>query len=118
MNRETTCSHCSGDMTKQTRCSNDGVCVSIEEQERLKALLGTPGDGIICDKPLENLGMNCPHCSKPIDQQLVRKAANSIAGKAKRPRAQGLVRNPAGRPKRRECLCRPPNECCERCAKS
>ena len=43
--------------------------------------------------------MNCPHCHKPIDPALVRKAANSIAGKAKRPGASGLVRNPAGRPK-------------------
>ncbi len=49
--------------------------------------------------------MICPHCAKPIDPQAVRKAANSIAGKAKRPRAQGLVRNPAGRPKALCSLC-------------
>ena len=43
--------------------------------------------------------MNCPHCSKPIDPALVRKAANTEAGKRKRPNAVGLVRNPKGRPK-------------------
>ncbi len=44
--------------------------------------------------------MNCPHCKQPIDPALVRKAANSIAGKADRPGAKGLVRNPAGRPQK------------------
>ena len=43
--------------------------------------------------------MNCPHCHKPIDPALVRKAANTDAGKRKRPNAIGLVRNPKGRPK-------------------
>lgn len=41
--------------------------------------------------------MNCPSCNQPIDPALVRKAANSIAGSAKRPNATGLVRNPRGR---------------------
>ena len=46
--------------------------------------------------------MNCPHCAKPIAPALIRAAANSIAGSAKRPGATGLVRNPKGKPK---CLC-------------
>ena len=45
--------------------------------------------------------MNCPHCAQPIDPRLIRQAANADAGKRKRPGAKGLVRNPAGRPKKR-----------------
>ena len=32
--------------------------------------------------------MNCPHCAQPITPELIRKAANSIAGSAKRPNAK------------------------------
>ena len=40
----------------------------------------------------------CPHCNQPIDRALVRKAANTDAGRKSRPGARGLIRNPAGRP--------------------
>ena len=43
--------------------------------------------------------MNCPHCNKPIDATEMRRLLNVEAGKAKRPRAKGLVRNPKGRKK-------------------
>jgi hypothetical protein len=57
--------------------------------------------------------MNCPHCHHPIDPALVRKAANTDAGKRKRPGAQGLVRNPAGRPKVKCCdICQKPLGVC------
>jgi hypothetical protein len=50
--------------------------------------------------------MNCPHCSAPIPDAVVVKAAASINArknrdKGSRPCAMGLVRNPAGRPKRK-----------------
>ena len=41
--------------------------------------------------------MNCPHCHQPIDPALVRKAANSIAGSAKRPGALNKPKNRWGR---------------------
>jgi len=49
--------------------------------------------------------MLCPHCHQPIEPELIVKAAASInarknRGKGKRPGAKGLVRNPAGRPKK------------------
>ena len=45
--------------------------------------------------------MNCPHCGKPIDHKLAAQAlARLNAGKGSRPGARGLVRNPAGRPRK------------------
>ncbi len=43
--------------------------------------------------------MNCPHCSKPIPDELVIAERNKLAAKKERPGAVGLVRNPKGRPK-------------------
>ncbi len=45
--------------------------------------------------------MNCPHCHKPLDSAQMRKALNSEIAKHKRPGAMGLVRNPAGRGKKK-----------------
>lgn len=39
MNRQTTCSHCSGDMSKQKAhetCSNGSLCESIEDYDQRK----------------------------------------------------------------------------------
>jgi hypothetical protein len=55
--------------------------------------------------------MNCPHCLKPIPPDLILRERQSELAKRKRkpsdgrkkysrPGAKGLVRNPAGRPKK------------------
>jgi hypothetical protein len=51
------------------------------------------------------LPMNCPHCLKPIPPDLIlRERQSELAkrkrGKHTRPGAKGLIRNPAGRPKK------------------
>jgi hypothetical protein len=45
--------------------------------------------------------MNCPHCGKEIAAELIRSANQSLIASRPRPGARGLVRNPAGKNKKR-----------------